>query len=640
MDSTLLKNNLRSSSQTRYLLRSACKDICCCDSSHGNTRKSFSKVVSKAITQTSNIAVPKNKLTKKIKKIKKIEKKISQPKTKKVQPKKNNFPFKNAQIQASQPIEVKEVPTIKYPSIFSAQSAVISSNYLFINPVKGYHSNNEQKKFDDDEELNNTQGCSTNQMSIESFDIDKKMSLEIKIDSKALQLNQDSTLIVPINLIFDVDSVDNANKAAADIIFVIDRSGSMAGSKMNQVKKTLTFVLDLFSEKDRVSIVAFDYSAERLTPLLKMTSENKQITLQELNKINASGGTSIPSGIKIAFDIMQQRKHINDVTSIFLLSDGLDGTDTEKDLQQKVNNFKSNSLFTINTFGYGTDYDPKLMSFISNLKDGNFYFIERLNSLDECFVDCIGNLFSAVGENVVLQIQPEQSDLLPNLQFTKAYGVEGSWKVLGNTYTTEMIHLISGKKKTNVLEMKIPKLDKQVFKDIKSIKIASATITLKGLKNSKKVDIIKKAELEILLDSQDTNEQIERDNQEILFNHFRVKGAEILDEARKVADTRKFDDAKKLLENLKEDIGNSLNDHSNTQSLLKDIEEAIGNVDAGNYDINGKHYLYQNYKAQMEERSTVTANLQNRSSFQSSLVAEVMNKKNEKDKAQNLLQLI
>ena len=38
------------------------------------------------------------------------------------------------------------------------------------------------------------------------------------------------------------------------------------------------------------------------------------------------------------------------------------------------------------------------MTAISNLKDGNFYYIEDLDKLTENFVDALGGLFSVVAE--------------------------------------------------------------------------------------------------------------------------------------------------------------------------------------------------------------------------------------------------
>jgi len=44
------------------------------------------------------------------------------------------------------------------------------------------------------------------------------------------------------------------------------------------------------------------------------------------------------------------------------------------------------------------------MTGISKLKDGNFYFIQQLDTLDECFVDALGGLVSVVAEKITLSV--------------------------------------------------------------------------------------------------------------------------------------------------------------------------------------------------------------------------------------------
>jgi uncharacterized protein with von Willebrand factor type A (vWA) domain len=46
--------------------------------------------------------------------------------------------------------------------------------------------------------------------------------------------------------------------------------------------------------------------------------------LHIVNSIYAGGGTNINSGLQLALKTIRDRKHINKVTSIFLLSDGQD----------------------------------------------------------------------------------------------------------------------------------------------------------------------------------------------------------------------------------------------------------------------------------------------------------------------------
>ena len=37
---------------------------------------------------------------------------------------------------------------------------------------------------------------------------------------------------------------------------------------------------------------------------------------------------------------------------------------------------------------------------IAKLKDGNFYFVENIDQVDEMFVEALGGLFSVVAQNI------------------------------------------------------------------------------------------------------------------------------------------------------------------------------------------------------------------------------------------------
>lgn len=106
------------------------------------------------------------------------------------------------------------------------------------------------------------------------------------------------------------------------------------------------------------------------------------------------------------------------MTSIFLLSDGLDGGAQERVADTLVS-MNLNETFTINTFGFGADHDPILMNGISKLKDGTFYYVEKLDVVDECFVDALSGLFTVVAQNVNVTIKCPSNKVLSDVMISK-----------------------------------------------------------------------------------------------------------------------------------------------------------------------------------------------------------------------------
>ena len=104
-------------------------------------------------------------------------------------------------------------------------------------------------------------------------------------------------------------------------------------------------------------------------------------------------------------------------------------------------------------------------------------------------------------------------------------------------------------------------------------------------------------------------------------NFFRLKGALVMTEARQLADITKYDEAKKKLQSFKEELENSfLKNEEFIKNLIKDIEQAIANVNPVVYQQAGKHEMYENARAQMYQKS----NLKSKNSYQNSVQAEMM----------------
>jgi len=329
----------------------------------------------------------------------------------------------------------------------------------------------------------------------------------------------------------------------------------MEGEKLNLLKQSFVSMLEYLTPKDRLSIVVFDSTARRITPLLTMTEKNKAFSINELNKVHASGGTDIADGMNHALEILKQRREVNNVSSILLLSDGLD-SGAEAKTQYLVNSF-SNSIkntYSINTFGYGSDHDPKLMSNIAELRDGRYYFIDKLDKVDECFVDCLGALLSVVVENVSIRIKPASE----NVAIKRIFGIEGFWKAENDgSYSALVLQLISGKTIDYVAEIELSNLDKVTVGSDNQFLVAMAEIECFTLKEQGSNKIIKKCEAFVNLDDDLLSLVTPKENEYVMKNYYRVKSAETIEQARKLSEKSQNKKAEELLIELKELIQNS-----------------------------------------------------------------------------------
>lgn len=240
---------------------------------------------------------------------------------------------------------------------------------------------------------------------------DQLFSCSFKLRYSTLQVNTASETIEPALFTLKTENTEEGGRAPLDLICVLDTSGSMGfldwnngvvRSKILLLKNTLKYLVDLLGEDDRISIVSFDSTAQRVTPLQRVTETNKPEIIKAIDSLRASGGTNITAGMTEAVKILNDRNYKNSVASVFLLSDGLDAN-AIAGVQRLLQKHKPKDIFTINSFGYGNDHDPNLMSSIAKLMDGKFYFIEKLDAIDECFSTRLGD--SSVSSAMIQQFQ-------------------------------------------------------------------------------------------------------------------------------------------------------------------------------------------------------------------------------------------
>ncbi len=466
--------------------------------------------------------------------------------------------------------------------------------------------------------------------------IKDKVHLSMRLKNKQIKI-EGKIQKIPLLVTLTADENENVEKTAIDLVCVLDISGSMMGTKIELLKSTFPVLLDLLTEADRLSIVIFNNSAKKITPLLRMDNKGKELTLKQINKIRSNGGTSITNGMLGALEILNNREQENVVTGVFLLSDGLDGSAQSgvKSLVQGYNQKKMSCNYSLNTFGFGYDHDPKLMGSIAELKEGNFYFIEKLDQVDEAFGDCLIGLQSIIAQNVEIKIQPKDSNVFKGVRITEALGVAGTWKEDTGVYYTSIKQLISDKSRNFVLELEIP-ATKNMLSDLEKtmpLIVANAQASLTGLVESGTEFVTLSSDLTafVLDDSDKMDPSDLEEDEDVMFNYLRVKFAMVMDSCKKNSDQGKYDKSSDMLNQFKKDICSSkLNKNEKVITLTKDIDEAISVNSPSNYQLKGKHYMVQNINCFNNEMSNNCNNINFMNSNQVSYNYERVSKKSGK----------
>ena len=245
-----------------------------------------------------------------------------------------------------------------------------------------------------------------------------------------------------------------------DLICVVDVSGSMMGAAINLVLESLKYLINLMDESDNFALVTFSSDATLVSGLTKMTEENKKKILDKISGLNADGSTNIYDGLKTALDLFKDDYSSGDrIASIILLSDGYDNHNY-KDVVNVFKNYlkstkKDSYVFTLYTFGYGTDFDYELLNQIALIKDGAYFNIAQLSDVGDAFLKIYGSLSTIINVDVQLKIQSR-------FKIVDVYGIEDMHdaNITSGTISSfyvKLIQVVYGKKYDFVLLVDVPR---------------------------------------------------------------------------------------------------------------------------------------------------------------------------------------
>ena len=388
----------------------------------------------------------------------------------------------------------------------------------------------------------------------------------------------------------EAEKEEDEKRVSADLICVIDISGSMEGEKIKLVKESLKILVDMMEEKDRIALVLFDQKAKLYFNLEYLTKENKDKLKAQIEKIEASGGTNIASGLQIAVEILKQQKenpkdNEDRSSTVLLLSDGCDNYLNDTQLGEKLKSLTkgANLSFTLNTFGYGYDHDPKIMNKLANLRDGSFFLVEDYNKVGEYFVSVLGGCISMISKNAQLDVKLING----NCKIVKIFGENNfySYELNDFLFSTKMLQFISGKEYTFVLEIKVDESKIKPGDILLDIHFNYDDILTK---EKKVINAKYKWELKDL--------NFAKANEE----YIRSQTYDVLERAIKLRESDKVKEGQKLLKEMREWLEKNYKGHN--KAFLEDIKKAEPMFENMMYDQRGITYSTSQVRQMQSKR--------------------------------------
>lgn len=184
-----------------------------------------------------------------------------------------------------------------------------------------------------------------------------------------------------------------------NVCIVIDRSTSMRGQRLDQVRSATLAILKDLQPGDTASIVAFSDRAEVV--VTHEQARDLASARSRLSLLQAGGGTEIGQGLELGMTELQRSFTNDGVNHLILLTDGR--TYGDEDLCLRIAGRASEKGITLNGVGIGADWSDRLLDDIASRSGGNVLFLDTPKAI----TDLLQRIFDSLSKTFASRVRLE-----------------------------------------------------------------------------------------------------------------------------------------------------------------------------------------------------------------------------------------
>jgi Ca-activated chloride channel homolog len=387
-----------------------------------------------------------------------------------------------------------------------------------------------------------------------------------------------------------LEGEEEGSRAPANVIVVIDKSGSMKGDRIDQAREAALMAVERLGSDDVLGVIAYSDNAtivSRAGPL-----HNAAEVRERIRRLHAEGRTALYAGVAEAIRELKPFRDPNAVNRIILLSDGLANVGPSSSAElEGLGREAARDGITITTIGIGLGYNEDLMTRLALASDGNHAFVEHPHDLVRIFNEEFGDVLSAVGGEVDIEIECPEG-------FRPMRAVGRDAKIDGQNVSLKLGQVYRKQQKYVVIELAVDKAHARGTAAAANVKVNYHAMASKERRATEQ-----KAEVRFSASREEATRSV---NNEVVAAVTAQIATERNEKATALRDAGKTEEAKRVLKENAEYLDNQaralpaaaaapLRDMSK-----KNVDDAE-NLDAGNWEKQRKVMRANQYRSKSQQ---------------------------------------
>ena len=199
--------------------------------------------------------------------------------------------------------------------------------------------------------------------------------------------------------------ISEENRKPANLVFVVDVSGSMAReNRIGLVRKALRLLVDKLNYSDQVGIVVYGSTARVHLPPTSI--ENKEEISYAITTLGTSGSTNCEAGLRLGYEMSSRCFDKNKINRIILCSDGVAnvGITGADELLKQIKKHADRGI-TLSAIGFGMgNYNDILMEKLGNKGNGYYAYVDDIAEARRVFTDNLTGALQVIARDVKIQV--------------------------------------------------------------------------------------------------------------------------------------------------------------------------------------------------------------------------------------------
>lgn len=206
-------------------------------------------------------------------------------------------------------------------------------------------------------------------------------------------------------------------KLPLNVCLVIDRSSSMRGERLNQVKDAANKIVDQLGSADYFSLVVFNDRADVVVPAQR--SLNKSDIKRAIGEIEASGGTEMANGMALALQEVQRPMLRQGISRLIVLTDGRTYGDESRCVE--IARRGQERGIGITALGVGDEWNEDLLETIAAHENSHAQYIASAHEIASVFAEEIKRLHTVFAQRVQLQVAARPGGILRSMDRVRPF---------------------------------------------------------------------------------------------------------------------------------------------------------------------------------------------------------------------------